>query len=240
MDTDVPYEFTLNAKEVQALLADRQQAADSFEKYYPLWTGIFGWLDKDQAEWLFSAAKNNDPSGEIVEIGSAFGRSTICLGLGARLAGSGRVHAVDPHTGDITIRKTLEWKDIEYSSREGFLRNISRFDLNGTINPIVMTSEEAVALWPSTDKIKLLFVDGWHTYEAVFHDITAWAPFIAPGGKIAAHDYSQKSIRNAIHDSIDKVGGVELTKIGKNMVFFSMPKELKNETASHDSPPNVQ
>lgn len=224
MDTDVPCEFSFNKSEVQNLLSMISLPDDDFAKYEPLWYGIFGWLDPNQGKWLFDMAKKDDLSGDIVEIGSAFGRSTVCLGLGARLANVGRVHAIDPHTGDIAIKKNMLGEDIEYSSQQGFDRNISRFDLQFWVNQIIKTSNDAFKDWDNArpdPNIRLLFVDGWHTYDAVYEDIVSWSQYMLDEGTIAVHDYRQEPIKKAIHDSMKVTGFSKLTPIDENMVALT-------------------
>lgn len=250
MDTDVPCEFSFNKAEVQNLLSQRPQADDDFAKYEPVWLGIFGWLDPNQGKWLFDAAKRNDVQGEIVEIGSAFGRSTVCLGLGAKLANVGKVHAIDPHTGDIAIKTSLTGESMEYSSRNGFDRNISRFDLQSWVNQVVKTSNEAYVDWAHVydDKnIRLLFVDGWHTYEAVFQDIVFWSRYVLDNGVIAVHDYKQEQIRNAIHESMKRTGFDQLGFVDENMAILTKgknnvkhnPNDLQRQPFPDDGDPQL-
>jgi predicted O-methyltransferase YrrM len=222
MDVDVPCEFSFNKAEVQNLLAQRTQADDDFAKYEPVWLGVFGWLDPNQGKWLFDAAKQSGLRGDIVEIGSAFGRSTVCLGLGAKIADVGKVYAIDPHTGDIEIRTSMIGSSIEYSSLEGFDRNVSRFDLQDWVVQIVKTSDDAYRDWAvghqGERSIRLMFVDGWHTYDAVFRDIMLWGYYVQDDGIIAIHDYSQEQIKSATHDAMREGGFANLIKIDENMV----------------------
>ncbi len=221
MDTDVPCEFTFNKSEVQNLLSERTQPDDCFEKYEPIWYGVFGWLDPNQGKWLFEAAKKQI-YGHVVEIGSAYGRSTICLALGAKLANTGRVYAVDPHTGDIEIKLAPTGEMIPYSSLKGLDRNISRFDLQYWVIQIPKKSNDYFVDWQtSPNPIRLLFVDGWHTYDAVFQDICNWSQYVTPDGTIAVHDYKKEEIKNAVHDSMKLTGFSKMTLIDENMVALT-------------------
>jgi hypothetical protein len=106
---------------------------------------------------------------------------------------------------------------VPYSSFEGFKRNIVRFELTDWIEPIVAKSEDAVKEWDGKS-IRLLFVDGWHTNEAVLHDIKEWGKFVPSGGVIAAHDYSK--VKDAIHEGMQAMNGKELLHVDNNMVYF--------------------
>ncbi|MBN1764200.1 MAG: class I SAM-dependent methyltransferase [Sedimentisphaerales bacterium] len=178
---------------------------DDFRHYYWQWKGVEGWLTDAEAYWLFHMAGNQDIKGDIIEIGSAFGRSTTCLAWGARLRNTEKVFAIDPHYGGKGFREQLGEAREKFSSEPGFRRNIKRFDLEEIIIPLVMTSQEARQQWQGS-KCRFLFIDGWHTYDAVKHDITAWYDIMLPGGIIACHDYHSDEVRNAIHDSMTELG----------------------------------
>jgi predicted O-methyltransferase YrrM len=219
MDISTPCEFSFTPEEVQALLAQREQPEDSFEKYAPIWEGVFGWLDSNQGKWLFEESKRPG-DGHVVEIGSAFGRSTVCLGLGTKLSGSGKTFAVDPHTGDIVVITNMIGNKGEYSSSDGFDKNIARFGLQDVVVKIKKTSKEACDEWDPAQKIRLLFVDGWHTYEAVLEDILNWSDFVLPGGIFAIHDYRQDIVKSAVNDAMDKLDVYDFYNIDDNMVSF--------------------
>ena len=62
----------------------------------PVFTEILTMLNRDEREYLFRLAKDNNPEkGAIVEIGCYAGGSTYFLGKGAQLSGS-HVYSVDP------------------------------------------------------------------------------------------------------------------------------------------------
>jgi predicted O-methyltransferase YrrM len=72
-------------------------------KHKPVWVtleevveGVHGWLPVDQLYTLFQLAYlTSDLPGDIVEIGSWCGRSSLVLGLAAKLTGDTHVHCID-------------------------------------------------------------------------------------------------------------------------------------------------
>ena len=54
------------------------------------------------------------------------------------------------------------------------------------MNPIVASSAEAASQWQGP--IRLLFIDGDHSYEASRQDLELWSPFVVPHGLICFHD----------------------------------------------------
>lgn len=206
-------------------LEEKMFPLGDFRHYRTRWNGIYGWLNDKQAQWLFEIAqKSTAQDGVIVEIGSSYGRSTVCLGLGVSLANSkNKVYSIDPHTGGKGLREKLKDKD-NYSSLEGFKKNLERFFLDEKVVPIIKTSANALNEWQG-QKICLLFIDGWHTYDAVKYDILGWAKHVISGGIIALHDFQDKEVQQAIIDSIKLIGLSEtaLEHIDDGMVFFRLP-----------------
>ncbi|HXI85235.1 MAG TPA: class I SAM-dependent methyltransferase [Verrucomicrobiae bacterium] len=151
--------------------------------------------------FLFSIAGTTRGNGDIVEIGSCFGRSTIYLAKGARHADHGTVWAVDPHTGDIA------WDLGRISTYEVFLRNIRKFGVENRVKPLKMTSKEAAQAWNGAP-IRILFIDGWHSYEAVTEDILLWFPHVISGGLIVFDDYPNPEfpgVRQAVDEQMLKL-----------------------------------
>jgi predicted O-methyltransferase YrrM len=160
-----------------------------------------GWLRLPDAFLLFRLAKATK-SGAVVEIGSAWGRSTLCLAEGARLAGGEGVTAIDPHSGDPWYLKDAGLGQID--SFAEFAANVARAGLTEWVKPVVMTSEAAAARFPATP-IRLLFIDGLHTPEAVQRDITDWVPRVTEGGVIVFDDYDNDSEGVGVREAVDRL-----------------------------------
>jgi len=145
------------------------------QRYVAHVVGTFGgWLTEAEGAFLYALAARGPEVGAIVEIGSNRGKSTALLARAARLAGRERVHAIDPHRG---------------GTEAEFRANLAREGLDDWVIPHVAKSQEFVSTW--RDPIRLLFIDGLHTYEGVRADYTDWAPFVVGGGVIALHDTFQ-------------------------------------------------
>jgi predicted O-methyltransferase YrrM len=162
---------------------------------------IPGWSSVRDAQLLYALAHHGPGRGAIVEIGSAWGRSTVFLATGSKRAGRERVYAVDPHTGDpwflkgvgspvhgLDTPKYRQTDQATFSSLEGFRHTLKDFGVDDWVIPVVATSTEA-AETASTGPIRLLFIDGLHTYEAVKADVQNWVPRLIPGGIVVFDDY---------------------------------------------------
>jgi len=55
----------------------------------------------------------------------------------------------------------------------------------------VADSRSAAARWDGRP-IRLLFIDGDHSYDAVKSDLESWLPFVVPGGYVVFDDVIDK------------------------------------------------
>jgi predicted O-methyltransferase YrrM len=133
---------------------------------------VKGQMQLVECQLLYNLAKESKFRGIIVEIGSYKGLSTACLAFGSLEGNKAKVYAIDPH--------------LEYDSEKEFKENIAKLNLTSIVTPFVMTSEEAAKI--INEPVKLIFIDGDHSYEAVKKDFELWFPKMAPGGVMAFHD----------------------------------------------------
>lgn len=161
-----------------------------------------GWLRIPDGFLLYRLARDGPVEGSIVEIGSAWGRSTLCLGAGARSADRERVVAIDPHTGDAWFLEEAGVHQID--SFAEFTANIEGAGLGDWVQPMVMTSEAAARDVPPAP-IRLLFIDGLHTLDGVQRDITDWVPRVRDGGVIVFDDYDNVADGVGVRTAVDRL-----------------------------------
>jgi predicted O-methyltransferase YrrM len=133
--------------------------------------------------------------GAVVEVGSYLGRSTVVLARAAAERGRDPVVAVDPHTAALGIEG-----EKPRDTRLVFLENVGRAGVGSHVRLVHMTSAEAAASWPG-DPVRLLFIDGWHSREAVLEDARGWAPFLTPESCVVFDDFLPfPGVRAAVRD----------------------------------------
>lgn len=145
---------------------------------------IHGFLSVPEAELLYKLASEVPAGGRIVEIGSFQGKSTVCLGLGAKQAGA-QVWAVDPHE-DCQVNATTHYG---MENHAALLKNLVGFGVADTVRVVALPSC-AVSGRLISDYIDLVWIDGDHDYESVSYDLRMWSNTITDTGKIAVHDSS--------------------------------------------------
>jgi predicted O-methyltransferase YrrM len=158
-------------------------------RYIAIAREIPGWTRGDEAVELAQASRDLPRDAVVVELGSFLGCSTVLLAGGRRVAGSGRVHSIDPFdaSGDafsIPVYRAIQ-KWLRGSLREEYDRNVARADLAGYVTTHVGRAEKVAAGW--TLPIDMLFMDGDQSREGARSAYELWAPFLKVGGLLAVH-----------------------------------------------------
>lgn len=183
------------------------------EKYANLFlqfNAIPGMSDNQKLKSLVSLF-SRVPSGDVVEIGSYWGRSAYALAFLAQQYHTGSMISVDPWDvasissqgeGTELVDKTamlIDWDAVH----RGFIVAVSGLN---NINYIRQPAEEAIHVYEAVSKegqlttdelgsvsvsgeIALLHIDGNHKYEQVKKDILLWLPYVKTGGWVLVDDY---------------------------------------------------
>ena len=130
-----------------------------------------GWLSKSETELLAILAACPTTSGEILEIGCYHGKSTYVLAKTSQLVGDGVV-TVDPLPG--------------VENHDQFQANLKRGGIADRVEFHRMKSSELAGSW--NRPLRLLWIDGNHSYMETRRDFDSYLPWLADGGMIAMHD----------------------------------------------------
>jgi hypothetical protein len=146
-------------------------------------------LTLKEGEELFELGRFGPSDGAIVNIGNFLGGSSILLSKGSKKENREKVYSYDPKT---------------YPLKKNYLQE------NQVEDWIIFkqtTSENGNQEWRKRKdrKIRLLFIDGDHSYEGCYKDITLWSPYLVPGGVIAIHDYSFYNSHGKFHEVVKAV-----------------------------------
>ncbi|WMT43332.1 class I SAM-dependent methyltransferase [Paenibacillus sp. D2_2] len=154
---------------------------------------VDGWLTNlEQTALLHLPALVDHLDGEIIEIGSYKGKSTVALGFGSKWISKRKrsIYAIDPFI-----------PSIEYGEYyNDFQKNIRAFQLENYVIPIKKFSHEAIHDCP--EHISALFIDGNHNYLDVKKDIELYSPRVVAGGMIAFHDYN---VYEGVQQAVDEL-----------------------------------
>jgi predicted O-methyltransferase YrrM len=176
-----------------------------------------GWTNRKKLLFLYNLVKQTkNVKGDILEIGSAFGRSTVLFGLSSRK----KIWSIDPHSGGLAYIE----KNQDQNSFEEFSSNLKRFNLKN-IAILKHTTKEVIdkKLIPDDVPFSLVFIDGLHTPEGVTLDFELSYPLLQRGGVMAFDDYFVEKVKDYA-DTIDRLVQKKNIRLSKDneckLVFF--------------------
>lgn len=147
------------------------------------------WFDEPSCAALADLARStNHLTGDVVEIGSWEGRSTIAL---AAAVEPKVVHAVDTWQG--SKGEVSELLAAERDVYATFLANTDGLNIRAYRMPWRTYIERH-----PTRPIRFCFIDGLHTYEEVRDQIDAVVPLIVEGGIVCGDDNHHPPIQQAV------------------------------------------
>lgn len=167
---------------------------------------IPGMCDDDKFRALFEITRYS-VAGDLVEIGSWWGKSAFILSRLAQNFGIGKLLCVDPWSNEHLIQneKAVDSSSAQVDADEALkIFQIGLLPFNaGHINYLRMPSVDAAKSYESSKsvstaafgqteyagQISILHIDGNHTYEAAKADVESWAKFVTAGGWIIIDDY---------------------------------------------------
>lgn len=196
----------IDANETCENLLTKQKYANLFLQF----NAIPGMSDNEKLKSLILLF-NKIPKGDVIEIGSYWGRSAYALGFLAQHHNVGSVISVDPWdidsiasqgVGTEIVDETalmIDWEAVH----SGYLVAVSGLQ---NINYIRKPADEAIDVYRAVSKtgelitnelgvvpvcgeIALLHIDGNHKYEQVKKDIELWLPYVKNGGWVLIDDY---------------------------------------------------
>lgn len=147
--------------------------------------GVEGYLTDREARFLALLAAYPTAGGVVLEIGSHKGKSTVILARAAAFGSAGPVVAVDPLTSPSPTDPDLKGAA---SVLPEFRENLRRAGVQDLVEFHAMTSAELAARWEAGRRIRLLWIDGNHTYEGARTDLEMFMRFLSPGSIVAFHD----------------------------------------------------
>jgi predicted O-methyltransferase YrrM len=181
---------------------------------------IEGWLEDEEAELLARVAQDClvQPSSpkRIVEIGSFCGKATFVLASVVNAFGpDARILAVDRFDGVVGALGREERKG---PTLEKFKRMLTETKLASIVDIVIGGAGEAACDEP----IGLLLVDGLHDYASVVADFHAFADRLAPGARVAFHDYSDyfPGVRRFV-DELVASGGYQVVSHAQSLIVLA-------------------
>ena len=109
---------------------------------------------------------------------------------------------------------------------EEFLANLERFGVSHRVEYHRQPSVTAARGW-SCGPVRLLYIDGLHTYDAVTADYRAWAPHLASQHVVVFDDFLWKDVERAVRVLRAEVRPTWFGVRGGQAIFATSPLELR-------------
>lgn len=170
-----------------------------------------GMFARDEIRLLYRTVRDARGPGDIAEIGSWKGRTSVTMGLALKDAGirDCRIYAIDHHEGSAEHAERIA---LEGSTLAAFRGNVRDAGVDDLIEEMVMLSPAAAKILGERGvRLRMAFIDGAHDEESVRTDIRLMLPLMKPGGILAFHDYAPEGwpgVVKAFHGELD--GKVEI------------------------------
>ncbi len=147
------------------------------------------------------------PKGDVIEIGSWWGKSAFVFLRLLQSYGTGKLLCVDPWSNDCLVQDDEKGLVDQVPVNAGEALTVFQLNLlpyaKGDINYLRLPSIDAAEHYRAkreittpvfgktsySGEIAVLHIDGNHSYEAVGADMEAWSDMVRPGGWIIVDDY---------------------------------------------------
>jgi len=145
---------------------------------------LSGHLSNREVRFLALVAATLPPSlGDVLEIGSFKGKSTTVLAKSVSLSGGNLVVAVDPLNLPSSTDPSIECGE---SLPDLFWETLEANGVRHLVEFHQLRSEELALTWDRS--LRLLWIDGDHTYQGATADFDNFARHLKPGSIVAFHD----------------------------------------------------
>jgi predicted O-methyltransferase YrrM len=147
-----------------------------------------GLISRDVGELLHNFAALVPADEAIVELGSYRGKSTCYLATGAALDYHAPVYAVDAWSEEVSAWRAAVLSTLPSPAFEDFMAQLDKAGVSDGVRVIRSLTTLAAELYDGPP-VRLLYIDGDHSREAVLADFRAWRRHLAPHAVIIFDDF---------------------------------------------------
>jgi len=188
-----------------------------------------------ERKFLYDLAKNVDVEGGILEIGAYSGGTSVALGLGNKKS--------KVRSKIISVDRGFQEDYTTFTGQVGVLDDIVMRKCHSS--DFINVYEDVAQNNLGSESLRILWVDGDHTYAGCKNDIRNFKKYICDGGVIAVHDYGlgdhgHAGINRAVMEEIVSdpdfsnyavVGSIFYAEKNRDcpLVYFSRPTKPVND-----------
>lgn len=159
-----------------------------------------GWCSREKASVLIDLIMEMRPQ-VVLEVGVFGGKSLIPMAFALQYNQKGKIYGIDPWDANRSIEGLATehvewWLSIDHEAiLQDLITKIGDFGLGDYIELIRATSYDATI---KPKEIDVLHIDGNHSDETSFIDVTKWVPYVKKGGVIIFDDLDWHTTARAI------------------------------------------
>jgi predicted O-methyltransferase YrrM len=165
-------------------------------------SSLDGWCTIRKAEMLSCLIQTNDCK-TALEVGIYAGRSLIPMALTMKHLGRGYVIGVDPWSNCEATKVATNaendkwWNELDLVLiKSSFHISLVKFGVLPFVKTLELNSEQAFAAL-ADQKFGLIHVDGGHSEEQAYRDVTNWSTLLERGGILVMDDIEWETVKKA-------------------------------------------
>ena len=191
---------------------------------------INGWMLESELKVLEKLAQSVSKHGTIVEVGSMFGRSSVCLAMSAPTS---TVYCIDTFDDSVKLyNNKLDDIDNKFPVKNK-LYNLKEEFINNTKNISNIVAIEGFS--PNIDynggEIDLFFLDAEHSNPGDWNNLCHFIPMIKSEGIVCGHDYLlgfPDVIKNV--NILEKIFNITVKLYDHSSIWsFQLPRKISRE-----------
>ncbi len=196
---DVDHNETENPPEHYEYVAECPKEANLKSIVLESMKELQGWCSVEKANILIDLILLTKAE-NVVEIGVWGGKSLIPMAYAVKANEKGTVYGIDPWSATASAdgmdgANFDWWSQVDHEGiYQGLLASIEKFQLQDQIVLIRETSGEANVI----NDIDLIHIDGNHSDEASYLDVTKWVPQVKRGGIVVFDDVNWSTTGRAV------------------------------------------
>jgi len=195
---------------------------------------IIGYMTEIELISLSQLAKKVPENGTIVEVGSCFGRSSVCFALSAPTS---TVYCVDnfhehdwvseqPIPIEHALRHHMPIRGDTYNTKRMFMENTRYIP-----NIIMVQGKSPEDITYAGKEIDLFFLDAEHANPGDWNNICYWLPLVKEGGIISGHDRNGEEFPDVVKnvEALSKILNVPVTIHNGSVWSFPVDRKITKE-----------
>jgi predicted O-methyltransferase YrrM len=155
----------------------------TIERAWQRASAVPGFMADNELRFISMLAACSPAEGSIVEIGSFKGKSTVGLATVCDQYNLSPVVAIDPHAGLSYLGPDMPHQSPTFDE---FLHSLKSAGVEHKVEFHRAFSRDVARDW--NRPIRLLWIDGDHSYKGCKEDFDLFAPYLSEGAIVAFHD----------------------------------------------------